>query len=97
MACSKIACFLCGRFAGNTFADVVRHIGYVHACQPNFLVTCGLQGCKRQYKSYMAYRFHLYQAHGDVIKGGSMSVEVLQPLSDSPTCTSSLDDMDVVG
>lgn len=97
MFCSKITCFLCASFAGGSFSDVVRHIGYVHSFDPNFTVTCGLHGCKRQYKSFGAYRVHLYKAHGSVMKDGLAEIEPFPSLSDPPTCTSSLDDMDVVG
>ena len=97
MSSSKITCFLCGSFAGGSFSDVVRHIGYVHAFDPNFTVTCGLHGCKRQYKTFGAYRVHLYKAHGSVMKDGLAEKEPLPSLPNPPTCTSSLDDMDVIG
>ncbi len=97
MSSSKITCFLCASFAGSSFSDVVRHIGYVHAFEPNFLVTCGLHGCKRQYKSFGAYRVHLYKVHGSVMKDGLASEDPSLSPSYPPTSTSSLDDMDFVG
>lgn len=97
MSSSKITCFLCASFAGGSFRDVVRHIGYVHSFEPNFTVTCGLHGCKRQYKNFSAYRVHLYKAHGSVMKDGLAQEEPIPSLSDLPTSTSSLDVMDVVG
>ena len=97
MSSCQISCFLCASFAGRSFSDVVRHIGYVHAFEPNFSVTCGLHGCKRQYKSFGAYRVHLYKAHGSVMKDVLAQEEPLPPLSNSPSSTTSLDEMDVVG
>ena len=94
MASSKIACVLCAHFAGNTFADVVRHIGYVHAWEPNFQITCGLDECKRQYRSFMAYRNHLYKAHGGLMNA-SMATELFQPPVELRECNTTVDELDL--
>ena len=92
MSSSRILCFLCTSFAGRSFADVVRHIGYVHACDPHFFVTCGLHGCKQQYRSYSGYRKHLYKAHADVMKGGLVP-EVSTPLPSTSVNACDADDI----
>ena len=60
---TKCECFICHSTAGNTFSDIVRHIGYVHAHDPNFNVVCGIEGCTRSYINFMSYRRHLYREH----------------------------------
>ena len=95
MASSRIACVLCAHFAGNTFADVVRHIGYVHAWEPNFQITCGLDECKMQYRSFMAYKKHLYRAHGGVMNNASMATELFQPQVELPASNTTVDELDL--
>ncbi len=43
---SKLPRFMCSSFAGNTFADVVRHIGYVHSLILTFLSPVASVGAK---------------------------------------------------
>ena len=62
---TKISCFLCSYFAGNSFSDVVRHIGSVHSHDPDFNITCGLDGCRKNYKKFGSYKVHLYRHHYD--------------------------------
>ena len=63
---TKANCFLCNSYAGSTFADV-RHIGYVHAHEPNFTVVCGIRDCSRSYTNYCSYKRHLYREHRDYL------------------------------
>ena len=60
---TKYECFICHSAAGNTFSDIVRHIGYVHAHDPNLNVMCGIEGCTRSYINFMSYRRRLYREH----------------------------------
>ena len=60
---TRVNCFICHSAAGNAFADVVRHIGYVHAHDPNFNVVCGIEGCPRSYHNFLSYKRHLYRDH----------------------------------
>ena len=39
----------------------MRHIGYVHAHDPNFNVVCGIEGCSRNYDNFQSYKRHLYR------------------------------------
>ena len=95
MAFSRIACVLCVPFAWNTFADVVQHIGYVHAWEPNSQITCGLDEWKRQYMSFMTWRNHLYKAHGGVMNSASMASELFQPPVELPGCNNTVDELDL--
>ena len=68
-----VNCFLCQSFRGSTFADVVRHIGTVHAFEPGFSVVCGILGCPRRstqpYTNFASYKKHLYRHHPELLKG----------------------------
>lgn len=68
-AATKVSCFLCSSFAGNSFPDIVRHIGAVHSHDADFQVTCGLDACQKQYHNFGSYRVHLYRDHHDIMKG----------------------------
>ena len=46
---------------------VLKHIGLVHANEPNFNVSCGIQGCPRTYKNYYSFRKHLQRRHQDCL------------------------------
>ena len=66
-----VQCFLCQSFKGTTFAAVVRHIGSVHAHEPEFSISCGIKDCPRRstrpYNNFASYKKHLYQHHPDVL------------------------------
>ena len=66
-AATKISCYLCSSFA-DAFTDVVRHIGNVHSHDPDFQVTCELDGCRRQYSKFGSYKVHLYHHHNHKMK-----------------------------
>ena len=59
----KYVCCLCDQFASKAFVPVLRHIGQVHQFEPNFTVTCGLNGCQLKYTMYTGYKTHLYRHH----------------------------------
>ena len=68
-AATKVSCFLCSSFAGSSFTDVIRHIGAIHSCDSDFQITCGLDGCSKQYRNFGSYKVHLYRSHRDILKG----------------------------
>ena len=71
---TKLSCFLCSSFAGSSFSDVFRHIQAVHAHDPDFHITCGLDGCVRRYDKFGSYKVHLYREHrGHILGLGTMS------------------------
>ena len=62
----RVKCWLCTSFAARTLKAVIRHIGVVHARDPNFHVVCGIQGCIRTYKNY-SFKKHVYCHHREQI------------------------------
>jgi hypothetical protein len=56
-------CCLCDSFAAPRFIQVVRHIGKIHSFDPNFSITCGIDGCTSHFKKFSAYRSHFYRKH----------------------------------
>ena len=64
----KYTCSLCHSFASPNFEAVLRHIGSIHSFEPNFRITCGVDGCPRTYTSYRSYRKHILKKHGSWIK-----------------------------
>jgi hypothetical protein len=54
---------LCDSFAAPRFIQVVRHIGKIHSFDPNFSITCGIDGCTSHFKKFSAYRSHFYRKH----------------------------------
>ena len=43
----RYACSLCHTFSAKSMSTVLRHIGSVHAHEPNFHTVCGVNGCSR--------------------------------------------------
>ncbi len=66
-------CSICLVFSAITLRALVRHIAMQHASQPNFKVTCGINGCPDEYKKIDSYRKHLRRKHPD-----EMAVEEIQ-------------------
>ncbi len=64
---AKYTCHKCYRFAAPSFSTVLRHIGAVHSWEPNFDVTCGINGCPRKYTSYRSYRKHILKVHSNFL------------------------------
>ena len=58
--------------------QVVRHIGSVHAWEPRFKITCGIEGCIRTYTSYRRYREHITNKHGDLLIDDAMDTGEVQ-------------------
>lgn len=59
----RYRCSICPFFAADTFTSVIRHIGSVHAFEPGFSVTCGIDGCQATYKKFSSYKTHFYRKH----------------------------------
>ena len=62
---SKFLCPICYRFASLKFKGILRHIGSVHSNDANFNVVCGVTSCPRTFKTFHAYKKHLYRSHRD--------------------------------
>ena len=65
MAAESYICSICNHFTTTTMAAVLKHVGCVHAHEPNFHIVCGIQGCPRTYKNYHSFRKHLRRHHPD--------------------------------
>ena len=44
---------------------VISHLRLVHANDPNFSVSCGIEGCYRTFKSFSSFYQHIYRKHPD--------------------------------
>ena len=60
---SPLVCPLCGEQSEPTMTKLLHHIRLFHAEEPNFSITCSLQGCQKQFKNYYTFRNHLYAFH----------------------------------
>ena len=56
-------CPLCSNFNTRQFHQLLSHIQLIHSQRPGFLVTCGVNSCRRQFKTMKTYRNHLYGDH----------------------------------
>ena len=81
----RSTCPVCYRFSAPTFRSVLTHIGSVHSWEPNFSLTCGIEGCPRIYTSYRSYRKHLLLKHAEFMNG---------PLDDHADSANYLDSAD---
>ena len=75
---SRFSCSICNSFGAQDYASVIRHIGSVHAWEPRFRITCGIEGCVRAYTSYRRYREHIIHKHGELLRDDDMDVDSLQ-------------------
>lgn len=48
-----------------TIQFVLQHMRSVHSSDPNFLVTCGLNGCPRTFRKFSSFYQHIYRNHKD--------------------------------
>ena len=72
---SRFSCSICNSFASLNYASVIQHIGSVHAWEPRFRITCGIDGCIRKYTSYRCYREHIINKHSELLQDDSMDTE----------------------
>ena len=50
-------------FGGNSFSNVLRHIGQVHKFDPGLKIYCGIDGCPVSYTNFESFRSHVYRKH----------------------------------
>ena len=60
---NSYVCSLCDHFSATSTGGILRHIGAIHAYEPNFHLVCGIDGCPRTYKNYHSFRKHLQRTH----------------------------------
>ena len=78
------ACPLCD-FNSRTLPEWFSHLRLVHSSEPNFLVTCGIDGCMKTYSKFASLNSHVYRYHKGRVRGCSL------PLPTRVTPTSALE------
>ena len=58
-------CPICGK-KWNSCQEFYVHVRLRHQNEPNFNLTCNIQGCGRQYKKFRSYQQHVYRYHKHV-------------------------------
>ena len=59
LKCPYIRC----NFDGASITILLSHLRLVHASDPNFLVSCGIDGCCKTLKTFSALYQHIYKKH----------------------------------
>ena len=59
MFCCRYCCF-CPR----SWLLFMRHTFQAHSNEPNFIFTCGVNGCQQTFKNYSSITSHLKRRHG---------------------------------
>ena len=57
------ACPICATFEAPSLSYLLSHLRLVHANDPRFNVTCGLDGCAYTARSFSALYSHIYRRH----------------------------------
>ena len=92
---SRFTCSICQSFTARNYLAVIRHIGSVHSHEPRFMITCGIEGCIRKYKSYRRFRDHIFNSHSETVPNDTHGNIDEQPQSQD---SSNYDaDTDVIG
>ena len=97
------ACSLCLNNRGfSNFAKLFRHIGLFHQNDPSFRLNCNLNpSCGSSYKTYAAYRAHIYRHHFLLLKkpssvpddqGSPPSSDLLEPVAQNSDLSICADD-----
>lgn len=64
---SSLICPLCSNeqtaHLNFTLSTFLRHVELFHSHEPTFLITCGLNGCLRQFRNFRVFRNHVYTFH----------------------------------
>ena len=63
----SLICPLCGDVTVSKHSQLMTHIRLLHADDPNFMIQCNRQGCKRTFRKFTVYRNHVYAFHGTAL------------------------------
>lgn len=75
-------CPMCS-YSATTLQNVLSHMRAYHANEPNFCVTCGLDGCATSSSSFAGLYSHIYRNHNEyVTKRGGYSLSVNDNIRD---------------
>ena len=69
----SLVCPLCGDFTVAKHGQLMTHIRVMHADDPNFMIQCDRQGCKRTFRKFAVYRNHIYAFHDTTEDTGETS------------------------
>lgn len=58
-----LTCPLCGDVSVPALHHLMTHIRVMHADEPQFVIQCNLQGCKKTFRKFTVYRNHVYGFH----------------------------------
>ena len=76
-------CPLCGDVGVPKLNQLMTHIRVMHADDPQFLIQCNLQGCRRTFRKFTVYRNHVYGFHDSTLHEEADS-ELPPPLAFDP-------------
>lgn len=71
-------CSICKHFSSVNYSSVLRHIGVVHSHEANFSLTCGVNGCIRNFHNYYSFRKHLKRLHPEVFSSSVTSTSQVE-------------------
>ena len=87
-------CVICNHFCATSMTRVFKHIGLVHSHEPNFHLSCGIQGCPRTYQNYYSFRKHSQRRHQDCLVSKPFSNPSLEFSTD---CVDEMTDLQLYG
>lgn len=58
-----LICPICVGVRVAALHQLMTHIRVMHADEPQFMIQCNLQGCKRTFRKFTVYRNHVYAFH----------------------------------
>ena len=67
-------CPMCN-FTGPSVGVILSHLRVIYVSDPNFKVTCGIDGCVTTFRSFSALYSHIYRKHPRVITKRSFANE----------------------
>lgn len=73
----SFVCPLCGDVTVAKQAQLMTHIRLLHADDPNFMIQCNRQGCKRTFRKFTVYRNHIYAFHDTTETSSHTNVDPL--------------------
>ena len=72
-------------------AQLMAHMRLVHADNPNFVIHCNRQGCRRTFRNFSVYKNHIYTFHDDS-EEHTMDEDQKEPSNDTEMDSCSTDD-----
>lgn len=83
----SLVCPLCGDVTVSKHSQLMTHIRLLHADDPNFMIQCNRQGCKRTFRKFTVYRNHIYAFHGTALDETTVTPHSCGEISGNPPVT----------